>query len=128
MKQYNKLRFDSAEAPFCCGMTVIGNFIDGGIYRGLLDAVDKYEDAIKDLRQKLVCAEGRPDPEDLEDRDEDGPYDGCRALIATVPTSWVYRHKLLLDAGMVEVKRWVNVNSGNELALLVSPDEWPTLK
>ena len=128
MKQYNKLRFDSEEAPFCCGMIVIGDFTDGGTYGRDPQSVDDYNYAVKDLREKLVRIEGRPDPEDLEDTGEDGPFDGCRALIATVPTSWEYRHKLLLDAGMVEVKRWVNVNSGNELALLVSPDEWPQLK
>lgn len=128
MSKFNLIRFIYEEAHFCCGMQEIGDFSDGGTYRGLLDAVDKYADAVKDLREKLLLAEGRPDPEDLEDRAGDGPYDGCRALIATVPTSWEYRHKLLLDAGMVEVKRWVNVNSGNELALLVSPDEWPPLK
>ena len=128
MSKFNLLRFTYEEAHFCCGMQEIGGFNDGGTYRGMLNAVDKYEDAVKDLREKLLRAEGRPDEEDIEEAGEDGPFDGCRALIATVPTSWEYRHKLLLDAGMVEVKRWVNVNSGNELALLVSPDEWPPLK
>lgn len=122
MSKFNLLRFIYEEAHFCCGMQEIGDFSDGGV----LNAVDKYEDAVKDLREKLLRAEGRPDEDEI---DADGDvHDGCRTLIATVPTSWEYRHKLLLDAGMVEVKRWVNVNSGNELALLVSPDEWPELK
>lgn len=118
MSNFNKLSFVGEEAPFCCGMTVIGNFMSGSKpYR--------YKDAVKDLRYKLLEMEARPDEEDIDGEDV---HDGCRALIATVPTSWEYRHKLLLDAGMVEVKRWVNVNSGNELALLVSPDDWPALK
>ena len=128
MKQYNKLRFDSEEVPWCCGALVVGDFSDGGTRNGVALTTDSYEEAVLDLRDKLVRAEGRTDEEDICDGDEDGPFNGCRALIATVPTSWEYRHKLLLDAGMVEVKRWVNVNSGNELALLVSPDEWPPLK
>lgn len=118
MSNFNKLSFDSEEAPFCCGMQVIGSFRDS-------EPLGRYKDAVKELRHKLLEMEARPDEEDI---DGEGTHDGCRALIATVPTSWEYRHKLLLDAGMVEVKRWVNVNSGNELALLVSPDEWPVLK
>ena len=124
MSKFNLLNFTSEEAPFCCGMEVVGDFYEDDNRRS--GSVFDYGDAVQDLRNKLLIAEARPEEDEIdEDRDV---YDGYRALIATVPTDWEYRHKLLLDAGMVEVKRWVNVNSGNELALLVSPDEWPPLK
>lgn len=124
MNKFNKLFFDLEEAPFCCGMQVVGDFYEDNSRKS--GSFANYEDAVKDLRDKLLEAEARPEAEEVDiARDV---HDGCRTLIATVRTEWEYRHKLLLDAGMVEVKRWINVNSGNELALLVSPDEWPELK
>lgn len=128
MNKFSLVNFSAEEAPFCCGMTVLGDFYAGYVYRGKYNRVGSYKNAVKDLRQKLIQEEQRPEEEALEYEDEDGPHDRCKALICTVLTSDTYKLKLLLDAGMVEVKRWVNVNSGNELVLLVSPDEWPPLK
>ena len=125
MSKFSLLNFSYSETPFCCGMTVIGGFYDGYLYRGKDNRVGAYKDAVRDLRYKLVQEEQRPYEDDI---DNDGTHEGCKALICTVLTSHEYKLKLLLDAGMVEVKRWTNVNTGNEIALLVSPNEWPELK